>query len=637
MPFNQRDLNAYVNKLITALKSSDYKQFLIDARQFGDHIEKNQGEKVSLKNSAFRNSLSQDEETNQPDKELILRKLIPVLAVWYDIGLPRKGESSSDDELIERQRIKYKGQVDKNDRHPVGIGLYALTRHLTATGQPFNNDAHKSESNFNPEALIRSVFAQIANKEFKTEDLHPEIDKIGLAISSFQTPNKKKKLIKYAGVLLALIAALACGLSTGGAIILLFPSLTILALTLGGVIALFGFLANLGFLSENFPTFMLSLLKKGGITEYINNEGTRKQFSKTYKYLLTPLMIFASLTVGTGTTALTYLTILKLVSSLLPILALIWPPLPLIIVGVLSLAVGITLTVAILTSSLDALKKVAALNMGFKALCQHAYEHCKTWLKNLKHLKTHEKVGLVIMLLLVPIALAGLAYYRYTAGVDLSVFIGLAGSIVMGAIAYVAQIAFTCLSVNKLKNVLIKPFSATAADLGVNNQASKSVWKSVLSNSWYALSLFINAIGNAVLVYDGSSTSTAGAVFCGLNSFTGNMTEPDMNHGKRQLANDALADKIKKIADDSTTIIPENTANGAFRKNIGKDNVNLKPQESGAQHPSSCERSVSLVTNFSSNDNESKPSFFTEIKASHLPDQPSSDREKYSDKPLTLG
>lgn len=518
----------------------------------------------------------------------------------------------------EYQKNKFKGPVDKDDRHAINIALQAMafilcrqsnnfvkhqeeTSTIYANDRAFTDEAIKQkiedivsnkqdflsfildhikslndfENDRRAEIEKNKVPSLIENQPEKTES--SEVQKIGNAISSFLTPNKKKKFLKYAGILLAFIASLACGLTTGGAIYLLGPGLLAFAISLGiltllvgltfnrsftgiaialvcglamggaifslglllapglgllvsaiclgGLTGFFGFTANFGFFSKNFPDFLLSLVKKGGISEYIDIHDKRKQFSATYKYLLTPLIIFASLTVGAGTTALTYITISSLfvkLALLLPVLAIIWPPLPVIIAIVLAAAVGIALTVAVMTASLEALKKVAALNLGFIALCQHAGKNCIEWFKNLKNLKTHEIVGLVILLLLLPVGLAGLAYFRYFAGVDLSVFIGITGAIVTGVVAYIAQMAFICLSINKLKNAIIRP-SASANDFPA---------------------LTVNAAGNGILVYDGSPVSLFGMIACIINSFSGNMSETDMKRQQRRQATDALASKI---------------------------------------------------------------------------------------------
>jgi len=125
--------------------------------------------------------------------------------------------------------------------------------------------------------------------------------------------------------------------------------LPILGLSIGVLITLFGFSANFGFFSHNFPDFLLSFLKKGAITRY-------GKLPALKKYIFIPMAVIASITVGLGSTAITYSTILALATQLLPMLALIWPPLPVVIVGSLSLAVGLMLTVAVLTATVKGIK-----------------------------------------------------------------------------------------------------------------------------------------------------------------------------------------------------------------------------------------------------------------------------------------
>lgn len=560
-----------------------------------------------------------------------LSELAIFLMVWKDKSeLPQESETeqpvSESEKKLLHQEVKFKALLDKDDRHDINIALQTMAFILCQQSNNFIKHQEKiseiHEFNAFPvkdiNQKIKNIidnqqdhldfisdhikrlnnFAsnrfEVTNNESTSEQnlkneaeikIKIKIEKIGHAISSFLTPNKKKKFLKYTGILLAIIASLACGLTTGGAIyllgpsllafgislgmftflvgltfnrsligiavslvcslamggviyslgLLLAPSLALLlsAIFLGGLTGLFGFTANFAFFSKNFPEFLLSLVKKGSISEYIDIHGKRKQFSATYKYLLTPLVIFASLTVGAGTTALTYITILSLfakLATLLPVLAIIWPPLPVILAVVLAAAVGIALTVAVMTASLEALKKVAALNLGFVQLCQYTYKNCKAWVENLRNLDKHEIVGLVILLLLLPVGLAGLAYFRYTAGVDLSVFIGITGAIVTGVVAYIAQMAFICLSINKLKNAIIRP--------------------SASSNDFPALT--VNAGGNGVLVYDGSPVSIAGMVACIVNSFSGNMSKADMRRQQREQA-------TKQLVEESTDFFSRTT------------------------------------------------------------------------------
>ncbi|KAF5271480.1 hypothetical protein FQR65_LT05100 [Abscondita terminalis] len=523
-----------------------------------------------------------------------LTRLSRFIMVWNDRAV--KDDLNSLQESAKKklhQEIKFKASIDKDDRYAINIGLQSMVFILCQQSELIE-DQDTDLKNFttqfiqakSKEALLEFIHSHIqklnkleSNQYLKVtpeepKNIQQEIEKIGAAISAFQTPNIKKKTIKYIGIIVAFLASLACGLTTGGAIYLLGPSLLALAISLGiftvlvaltfnyrftGIVislvcglamgitvyslgllltpalallfsaitlglltGVFGFTANFNFFSKNFSGFLLNLVKKGGISEFIDNNGNRKQLSANYKYLLIPLITLSSLTVGVGTVALTYITILSLftkLATILPILALVWPPLPLIIAGVLAAAVGIALTVSVLTASLDILKKVAALNL------------------DLRSLKTRDIIGLVILLLSLPIGLAGLAYFRYAAGVDLSAFIGVIGAIVTGVVAYVAQMAFICLSVNKLKNAIINPSSS--------------------SNDFAALT--VNAVGNGVLVYDGSPLSFGGMISCFLNSFCGNMSPTNLRLASRTQKTAALAKKEEKEEENANKVKTESS------------------------------------------------------------------------------
>ncbi|WP_342146485.1 hypothetical protein [Rickettsiella endosymbiont of Aleochara curtula] len=713
MPLDSIDpkvLDAF-DKLNRALESKDYNKILSNLRRMGRPIKQawhakllqekdeitqknkftsNDKFKAFLADKIYELNIPEEHIQSVPEPINYLKNQLAELAIFLMIWKEKPSEKiqSKTPENVnftqepgieqtalsthEYQKNKFKGPVDKDDRHAINIALQAMAFILCRQANEFiqreeilnnypkdfalKNSTNAFIASESKEQLISFIFIHLYRMDkFKSyryeKTIDPgfsldnnentqkqKIEKIGLAISSFLTPNKKKKFLKYAGILLAFIASLACGLTTGGAIYLLGPGLLAFAISLGiltllvgltfnrsftgiaialvcglamggaifslglllapglgllvsaiclgGLTGFFGFTANFGFFSKNFPDFLLSLVKKGGISEYIDIHDKRKQFSATYKYLLTPLIIFASLTVGAGTTALTYITISSLfvkLALLLPVLAIIWPPLPVIIAVVLAAAVGTALTVAVMTASLEALKKVAALNLGFIALCQYTYKNCLEWFKNLKNLKTHEIVGLVILLLLLPVGFFGLGYFRYFAGVDLSVFIGITGAIVTGVVAYIAQMAFIGLSINKLKNAIIRP-SASANDFPA---------------------LTVNAAGNGILVYDGSPVSLFGMIACIINSFSGNMSETDMKRQQRRQATDALASKITLLFNNhaesgEASAATSHSDSGQTLKPLAPSvNNNSYPQEPKSPTPSTHSEDGSMLENIS--------------------------------------
>ena len=619
MPLDSIDpkvLDAF-DKLNRALESKDYNKILSNLRRMGRPIKQawfkslpsnvsheakykftsNEKFKAFLAKKIYALNIPEEHIQSVPEPINYLKNQLTELAIFLMIWKEKPSEKiqSKTQENVstanqaqhskipeieqtalsayEYQKNKFKGPVDKDDRHAINIALQAMAFILCRQANEFiqreeilNNYAKdfawKNSTNAfiaseSKEQLISFIFIHLYRMDkFKSyrygKTIDPgfsldnnentqkqKIEKIGPAISSFLTPNKKKKFLKYAGILLAFIASLACGLSTGGAIFLLFPSLPILGIGLGALIAWFGFSANFGFFSQNFPNFILSFLKKGGISEYIDAEGKRRQLSMLKKYLFIPLATLASLTVGIGTVAITYTTVLALAVKLLPILAIIWPPLPLIIVGILAISVGIALTVAVLTATIEAIKNSQNLT----------WANIKEKLASLTKLQI---LGYALKAVLVLVGLFGLAYFRYTAGLDLSAFIGPIAAVVTGVIAYIPQAFFTVLSLQKLIT-LFTPSNTQEEGITQPISRFKRV-KSVAGAIYRPICLIGNALGNAALVVVDSisALSISGAVGCFFNSWSGNIVEKDSNQRKRGLATAALAGKIAETFNTRT-------------------------------------------------------------------------------------
>jgi hypothetical protein len=565
-----------------ALLKGNYNQFLIQARSSGLSIQKGLNNKFeeNEENLEFKQTLVKAIESSlfiPIDTDGIsslktkLFNLQTFLAVWDDPGLSRKKE----DRAV-RQRVKYKKNIDKNDRHAIKITLLSLSLALRIQVDEYSchNSAYKKELNFNENYHKEhgNEFEQSEDhrltsfKEIKTsEDLlkfvsdctlrlnstnetteeqtsTQEIEKIANAISSFQTPTKKKKALKYLGIFIAWIASLAAGISTGGAVYLLFPTLLVPAIIAGVFIFAVGYIANFRFFSQNLPNFLLSLVKKGSITEFINEEGARKQLSLVKKYLLLPLALLASLTVGIAGAALTYTAILSFVSSVLPMLAILWPPLPIVIVAILALSVLVVLSVSTFNAIIEMLKTLPSLKYLKDTILQVKFSQ----------LSARQIFSCVIQALLIPLALFGLVYFRITAGVDLSTLTGLVSAIVTGVAAFIAQIAFTVLSINKLKEALVRPFdpapSQTENPATTAHKSTFSRIKSSLSSICATICLVSNAIGNGVLVYAGSVLSILGAIACALNSLAGNLPEDeDRNYKERAKADCFILENLTRL------------------------------------------------------------------------------------------
>ena len=547
--------------------------------------------KTSTRSTLHQTRMDDDVQHNIQQLKNTLKLLRLFTKVW--IYRAEKDGLNSSQEAAEkklRQEIKFKSTIDKNDRYAINIGIQSMAFILCQQSELIV-DQDKDLKDFNVEFtqlndkdnlikfiskritsldnLARSTHHNVSNEE--SINVQQEIEKIGAAISAFQTPNIKKKIIKYTGILLAFIASIACGAATGGAFFLLFPSLPILGFMLGGLIGLWGFSSNFGFFSQNFPNFLLSLLKKGGISEYIDEEGNRRQLSALKKYLFIPLASMASFTVGLGTVAITYTTVIALAGKLFAISAFIWPPLFPIIAGILAAAVGITLTVAVLTATIEAIKN----SQNF------SWENVKNTLNNLS---TRQIIGYVFKGLLVIVGLLGLAYFRYVAGIDLSNIIqpivGLQAApiiaAIMGAIAYIPQGFFTVLSIQKLIR-FFSPSDNTSQEEAVSiPQSLYSRIKSRISKIYKSISLIGNAFGNAVLVVvdNVSALSIFGAFGCFINSWSGNLVERSKNQQARSQTNRLISEE-EEIESFNTNVKTEPSAStDNFENSQRKLNLN---------------------------------------------------------------
>lgn len=516
-------------------------------------------------------------QTNTNDQQALqelknkLYQLALFITVWKDETETLEIDPTINKKWL-RQQIKFKSSLDKDDRYAINISLQSMVFILCEQINYVNLEKYINEFKQldKKNQLISFISRHVdklnqiqGNKNFQVTQYllneEQEIKKIGAAISDFQTPNKKKKLLKYFGKVLAFITSLGAGLSTGGAIFLLFSN-PILGIILGGLIFGFGFFANYAFFSKNVPDFFINLLKKRSMSQYWDQEGNSQQLSAIKKYLFIPIAVFASLAVGAGTVGLTYTTVIALAAKLLPLLPVIlaWPPLPLIIAGILSVSIGLTLTVAVLTATITAIKD--SKNFSWLQLKE-----------KLKNLTVRKIVSYVFKGLLVLIGLFGLAYFRFTSGIDLTnVLQPLSGpaaamiiSAIIGVIAYIPQAFFTVISTQKL----IRVFSSTSEQITSVDGPQKDFFsrlKSRISTIYPWLPLIANASGNAALVVvdNISVLSISGAVGCFCNSWSANLIEPNRNLPYRNQTNAAFSEESKEASTLTTTTtalnIPKN-------------------------------------------------------------------------------
>lgn len=523
-----KGLAAYSKGYINNLYSSG----LADQLTFGIN---NQSEKNNKKVQLYQH-ISKDIENNNLVDEikfdsggalLDLFKLLCFIHAWSD-----SPEVWHTVDNIERKKIrellKFKSKIRKPIRRFIHYGLYKLTlENLQRFKQVAENDDEKKliehllnclkkiyqdddiDSDLKKKSLIIVIYKFLKQKEFS---LPNEIDFIFLEatklISDFSLwPDK---LLKRCGFAIGLIAALACGLSTGAAIFILFVSLS---LPLGFVIPLSiiffiaGTRANFQLFSQHIPEFLQDLFKAGGITKFIDQQGKYRQLSRNKKCLLLPAS-FLSLSVGIAAAAITYLEGAKMIALICPMLVTTCPHLIVGLLCVLAAALLIGLTIVMLRTFIGVLQSQFSME-DFKKNIQEKWQNI-----NVKQILAYSFKGLIIAA-----AFFGLVYLDFTGTTTLAGLLGWVAADIITIAAIIGDLPFT------LKTAL-----AWCSSLFNNNDSNSNFTKDTkfyLEKLVEFLALIINALGNAALVFSDSCASRIASIACFMNSYASNRIQED--------------------------------------------------------------------------------------------------------------
>lgn len=442
-------------------------------------------------------------------------------------------ETATKQDVRLRQLAKFKANLDKNDRYAIHVALLALFAKILLLMQKSGASAEDIELFQQCKTktdLINLVSQQITRLNSNNPELaltinldkNTEIDNAVNAILAFTASTRMKKFLKILGILLAGIIALTCGISTGIAIYAAIPPLPI-AILMGIVIFMVGMIANFNLFSQIIPDFLLNLVKKGSITEFIDKQGKRQQFSFNKKYILLPLAVLASAAVGSTNAALTFVSIVTLLQLSAPLL--------MVIVGILASTIFIGISIAMLTAIINMLKKPLMTRQEF--------------INKIKKLTFKKSLSYFIMALLIPLGLFGLVYFRIITAYDLIALLKTFGtqlanalSITISVIAFVAQLAFTSLAIDNLYHAIANFFtkkSVVNPDDAIAEQTTKTLGdniKAFFTGIYLPISLVSNALGNGILAC-GTTFSTfdiLGGIACGFNSLAGNVQGYDPNN-----------------------------------------------------------------------------------------------------------
>ncbi len=326
--------------------------------------------------------------------------------------------------------------------------------------------------------------------------------KVKKAITSFKTTGSK--VLSGVGFFIALIAGLACGVTTGGLILLLLTGFgvpLIAAALIASAVAIAGFYANFRFFSKTISEF---LLKLGRVSGYIDENGKRLPLSGVKKILLLfiafPFSVCVSLSVG----AFTYTTVIGLLAGL----AVIWPPLPILLAGILTAGIGLATCVVMFSAFARASQKpFSFVQLG------------KVFSKAWRELTWKRGVGYVIKAAVIIFALVGLGFLSFTGAGTLTGLIGGIAAKCICAASLIGQIPFTIQTVSN--------FCGLAWNKLTGKDTSASTNESLLSRVREYLGLALNALGNAALVFKLTIQGCVSGAACFLNSLAGNLINGD--------------------------------------------------------------------------------------------------------------
>lgn len=418
-----------------------------------------------------------------------------------------------------RQSMKFKKDIDKTIRRSIHVGLFisvveSLLRFMKATKNCEEADLEillkELEELGSIKTSVKKFKKFLESKEFKvgSDICDKNFLEAANLISTFTL--WPEKIFNRCGIGMGLIAALACGLSTGGAI---FVLLTSFSLPLGFVIPLSllfflaGSRANFQLFSQHIPRFLQDLCKSGGVTEFINEQGKSVQLSTTKKFLLLPAA-FLSISVGMVTAAITVLEGTKIIAIICPMLAVACPYVPGILLGILASALLIGLSVVMFRAFIEILQS------------QFSWQTIKeTIMEKWQDLNRIKFLAYAFKALIMVAALFGLFFLSITGAPTLAASLGWIAAYGISLAAFIGDIPFTLI---------------TALTFCTSLLTKKDSNSDLTKDSGYYLrkvveffALIINALGNAALVFTDSWVSRIASIACFMNSYANNRIQDD--------------------------------------------------------------------------------------------------------------
>lgn len=473
---------------------------------------------------------NKDEDEFDSVAELLsLFKLLCFIQAWADSE--EFWINSDDDEYRKKRQImKFKRDIDKSIRRSIHVGLFkAVCESLLQFKQAAekNNAENDAEEAKFIKALLESLKQSTIESSAKKQ-LLIKIIKQFLEFKGFeQTENSKNnfseaaklitvftlwpdKLLHGFGLAIGLIAALACGISTGGAIFIVLISFSVplgFVIPLSVLFFLAGTRANFQLFSQNIPRFLHDLCKNGGVTEFLDGEGKRLQFSGSKKCLLFPVALF-SVSVGIAAAAITLLEGTKMIALVCPLLIAACPYLPGILLGILASALLIGLSIVMFRAFIEILQS------------QLSWQRLEATIKE----KWHSLSGVKVLAyafkgFVMAGALFGLFFLSVTGAPTLAASLGWIVAYGISLAAFIGDVPFTLITALALCTSLL-----TRNNPNADLTTDKACYLEKIVNFF---SLIINALGNAALVFSGSLASRIASIACFMNSYANNCIRED--------------------------------------------------------------------------------------------------------------
>jgi hypothetical protein len=534
---------------------------------------------------------------NAQDYTIRLWNLLCFVVAWEDQGLSR---DRAQKQL--RQQIKHKRNLDRTIRQAIHAGLYAETvrliveiwakektllnanpklKELAAQFEKLAEPAEEAESVNQQLINIISTWIQLLSEpeanRISSIPLEKQYANAARAIAFFKaTP---EKLLHSASLLCAFLSGLACGFISGGCIYLFLIGGTLMSpiaiMAISSLIFIAGFYANYRYFSKHISEFLLTCLKDGGVTEFVDTVGVRAQMSSWKKFFLIPAL-FVSLAVGISVAAFTVMSGVQIITTILPFLILLSPQAAAILLGVLAAVLCMSMSIIMFKAFVGVVSA-----FSFKTLYQ-------TFASSIEKLSFINIVSYVIKAGIIGFSLFGLYYLCFAALSTLGVAFGPVLSLIVGWASFLGQIPFTIVTANAFCNFLgefltaqikkINIFSVAQFEINVLPEKNESLLEkdsffySLIHGLYKASCIIFNALGNGILVVHQTVSSYLAGGACTFNSIACNLIHTDQTlQEQRDAADRSIIETLKKLEsvtnarqdsqEKNTHACPENLVN----------------------------------------------------------------------------